>query len=139
MKTVIVPIEGYTGYFISNKGKVYCNLGKGNRDRTKTVEMYEVKPRPGKNGYMRVYARSDKTGKRKDLYVHRLVALHFIPNLHGKKWVNHKNCKRWDNDVRNLEWSTAKENNDYAFKMNRMYRDELGRLTGYFVLRRKVS
>lgn len=41
-------IIGFTGYFISNDGKVFCNLGKGNRNKNKTVKLYEVKPRPTK-------------------------------------------------------------------------------------------
>lgn len=38
---IIKPIEDFDGYFISNKGKVYCNLGKGCReDRRRTVALY---------------------------------------------------------------------------------------------------
>lgn len=31
MKEVIKPIKDYDGYFISNLGKVYCNIGKGGK------------------------------------------------------------------------------------------------------------
>ena len=62
------------------------------------------------NGYARICARQNSTGKRKDLYIHRLVAENFIPNPHHKQYVNHKNTIRNDNRVENLEWCTAKEN-----------------------------
>lgn len=38
---MLKPIQGFTGYFISDDGKVFCNLGKGNRDKNKTVDLYE--------------------------------------------------------------------------------------------------
>lgn len=127
---MLKPIDDFDGYFISDEGKVYCNLGKGNKRNGKTVELYELKPRPTKNGYMRVYCRQISTGKRKDLYIHRLVAQYFIPNSENKKVVNHKNCKRDDNRVENLEWVTTKENVNYAMSLGNLKRDKQ---TGQFI------
>ena len=125
------PIEDFDGYFISDDGKVYCNLGKGNRRRNdKTTELYEINPRPTKNGYMRICCRQMSTGKRKDLYVHRLVAKYFIPNPDNKNVVNHKNCQRDDNRTENLEWCTTKENVGYAVSLGNLKRDEE---TGRFI------
>lgn len=124
------PIEDFDGYFISDDGKVYCNLGKGNRRNDKTTELYEINPRPTKNGYMRIYCRQMSTGKRKDLYVHRLVAKYFIPNPDNKNVVNHKNCQRDDNRAENLEWCTTKENVGYAVSLGNLKRDEE---TGRFI------
>lgn len=124
------PIENYNGYFITDDGKVYCNLGKGNRGNGKTVPYYEIKPRLTRGGYCRVYARNSETGKRKDLYIHRTVAATFIPNPENKPWINHKNCDRTDNRIENLEWCTAKENNAYSEKVGHLIRDVL---TGRFV------
>ena len=122
------PIEDFDGYFISDDGKVYCNLGKGNRRNDKTTELYEINPRPTKNGYMRVYCRQMSTGKRRDLYVHRLVAKYFIPNPDNKNVVNHKNCQRDDNRAENLEWCTTRENIGYAVSLGNLKRDkETGR------------
>lgn len=111
----IVPITNFKGYFISNLGNVYSNLGRGNRDKNKTVEMYQIKPRETKNGYLRVYMRHEDN-KRKDRYIHRLVAIHFIPNIENKKVVHHKDSNRKNNNVNNLEWVTYKENNQYTLK-----------------------
>ena len=130
MGNILKAIKDFDGYFISDDGKVFCNLGKGNRRQGKTVEPYEIKPRPAKNGYMRVYCRQTSTDKRKDLYVHRLVAEYYIPNPHNKKQINHKNCCRSDNRVSNLEWCTSKENNDYTISVGHTIRDKQ---TGRFV------
>ena len=43
MKEIIKPIFNYDGYFISNLGKVYCNIGKGGKN-TNRKELYEIKP-----------------------------------------------------------------------------------------------
>lgn len=132
LKEIIKPIPDFTGYFVSNFGKVYCNLGKGNRDKNKTVKLYEIKPRLTKNGYVRVYARRISTGKRKDLYVHRLVAEIFIANDENKKYVNHINCIRDDNRVENLEWCTARENTNYTKSLNHLIGDKNGRFVSNF-------
>lgn len=110
--TKMVKIKGFDGYYITEEGKVFCNLGKG---------------RPTKGGYLRVCMRNLQTNKRVDKYIHRLVAEHFIPNPQNKRCVNHLDCNRTNNNVKNLEWATYKENNDYAIKLNRNNRDDLGR------------
>lgn len=129
---MIKEIKGFDGYYISDTGDAYCDLGKGNRDRNKRVDMYKLNPRITKNGYERIYARETSTNKRKDIYIHRAVAEAFIPNPENKKYVNHINCKRNDNDVNNLEWVTAKENNDHTFNMNHIIRDEYGKFESNF-------
>lgn len=42
--------------------------------------------------------------------IHRLIAIHFIPNPLNKKEVNHINGITTDYSISNLEWSTPKEN-----------------------------
>lgn len=60
---MLKPIVNYNGYYISDDGTVYCDLGKGNRDRTHRVEKYPIKPRFTKTGYARIYARNSLTGQ----------------------------------------------------------------------------
>lgn len=116
-------IKGFRGYFIRNDGTVWSNLGKGNRCNGKTVELYQVKGRPTKNGYLRVYLRHNETNKRVDKYIHRLVAEYFVENLYNKNIVNHKDSNRQNNHFTNLEWCTQRENLEHAFKFGFMERD----------------
>tara|TARA_B100001063_G_scaffold227047_2_gene237150 strand:- start:848 stop:1315 length:468 start_codon:yes stop_codon:yes gene_type:complete len=67
-----------------------------------------------KVGYKRITFWS-KAQKRVRVTVHRLVAMHFIPNPEGKKMVNHKDGNKLNNHISNLEWCTCKENTRHAF------------------------
>lgn len=131
---VIVPIKDFDGYFISENGKVYCNLNKGSRKRDNNIdkELHEIMPRLTKNGYDRVYLRQTSTNTRKDLYIHRLVAEYFIPNPEKKKYVDHINCIRTDNRKENLRWSTAKENTSHTEEIGHVIRDKKGRYVSNF-------
>ena len=129
---MLIPIEDFDGYFVSEEGTVWCNLGKGYRGKNSVrdrVEPYPLKPRESRNGYMRVYMRQTSTNKRVDRYVHRLVAEAFITHDSSCNIINHKNCNRSDNRVENLEWTTHKGNNAYSMELGHLKRDSL---TGRF-------
>ena len=127
---MLKEIEDFPGYFISEEGKVYCNLGKGNRRVGNTVELYEIKPRPIPTGYLRVYMRRESDFKRLDRYIHRLVAQAFIPNPNNYKYVNHLDTDRGNNRVENLEWCTAKQNTDYTMSVGHVIRTAKGQYKG---------
>lgn len=67
-------------------------------------------------GYLRVelYRVPGKKATRKNMRVHRLVALAWIPNPAGKREVNHKDRDKTNNHRTNLEWTTRKENMQHA-------------------------
>lgn len=52
-----------------------------------------------------------------DRGIHQIVAETFIPNPEKKKYVNHKDGNKKNNDVSNLEWATPRENNLHAYAM----------------------
>ena len=63
---------------------------------------------------------------RKEVSIHRLVALYFIPNPENKPWVNHIDGNTYNNDVSNLEWCTPTENEVHSIKV--LGRDRNSRL-----------
>lgn len=87
-------------YEVSNYGRV----------RNKKTKRFLTQHDNGK-GYLFVSLWKNNKGKRE--YVHRLVALAFIPNPDKKPTVNHKDEDKQNNYVENLEWMTYKENNNY--------------------------
>ena len=100
-------VEGFTGYAVSTHGRVHSSKQKNGRIMSPTI---------GKNGYLSVLL--CRKGEKKRLYVHRLVAMAFIPNPEGKKQVNHKDCSKLNNHVDNLEWMTHQENGQHAWENN---------------------
>lgn len=56
------------------------------------------------------YCRVTLCPGRKDMKVHRLVALHFIENPENKPYVDHIDRNKANNHVDNLRWATQSEN-----------------------------
>lgn len=100
-------VEGYEGlYKVTRSGQVYSVRRK----------IY-MKPQMDKDGYLCVNLRKDGSYKR--FFIHRLVALAYVPNPEGKPTVNHIDEIKTNNDYRNLEWATHKENTNYGTRTER--------------------
>lgn len=56
----------------------------------------------------------NRFGKFKNVDIHRLMAIAFLPNPLNKKQVNHINGIKNDNRLENLEWVTPKENSVHS-------------------------
>lgn len=97
-------VAGYEGqYQVSNFGRVRS---------LKYGKVHLLKPGTNGCGYFQVGFRRD--GNRKLFLVHRLVAEAFIPNPSNFPFINHKDENPANNAVNNLEWCTAKYNNNYG-------------------------
>lgn len=108
-----LPVEGYEGlYEVSDLGRVR-SLGN-NRKR----KMKILKPADNGIGYLMVCL--SKNRKSKFLYVHRLVAITFVPNIFGLKEVNHINEDKTDNRADNLMWCDRKENQNWGTRNSRV-------------------
>ena len=68
---------------------------------------------PNRTGYRKVTLMT-KDGGRKFVRLHRIVALAYLPNPDNKPEVNHIDEDKTNNDVSNLEWTTAKENKAHS-------------------------
>lgn len=72
-----------------------------------------------------------KENKKKKMFIHRLVAIHFIVNIYGKEVVNHKDEDKKNNHHTNLEWMTSGENTRYSIptRMKKAMEDALNKKT----------
>ena len=71
--------------------------------------------------YIGTYGGSPTSGRyiviTKNIYLHRLVAEHFVPNPEGKTNVNHIDGDKRNNRADNLEWCTHQENVDHNWRV----------------------
>ena len=99
---VLKYIPGYENlYSIDTNGNVYSHISNK-----------YLKPNVLNTGYVTVQLFKNKKGKR--LLIHRLVAKTFIPNPNNLPQINHKDENKQNNNVKNLEWCTAKYNMNFG-------------------------
>ena len=91
-----MEINDYSNYLIYDDGRVYSK----NRKRF-------LIPCLRKN-YLRVGLSNSEN--RKWFLVHRLVALHYIPNPNNYPEVDHIDMDKSNNNLNNLQWATSKMN-----------------------------
>jgi hypothetical protein len=99
-----VEIKNCPKWFINFKGDVWSAFNGG-----------VLRPHQnGSGGYMQLIYGSREN--RKKHYIHRLVVETFIGSIPEGYCVNHIDGVKTNNDVKNLEIVTRKENNDHAVK-----------------------
>lgn len=121
-------VAGYSGYEVSNKGRVISRKQK--KDGVLLTQATTSA------GYKYVTLNDDKYTAHTCL-VHRLVAEAFIPNPEHKMTVNHINENKADNRASNLEWATHLEQCNFGSRkrpdINTSMYNENGRLNRKFV------
>ena len=106
-------IKGYEGFYqISNLGRVK-RLKRWNPGKRIFVECESLVAETN-NGYGYLIVSLVKEHRRKNHYVHRLVAETFVENPLNKNCVNHLDCNKKNNIASNLEWVTQRENVLYS-------------------------
>jgi len=93
-----MEIQGYENYLIYPDGRVY----------SKNIKRFKKAYPNLRTKY--IQCQLCKDGKHKTFKIHRLVALHYIPNPENKPEVDHINRDIKDNRVDNLRWATRSEN-----------------------------
>ena len=115
---------GWPEYEVSNFGRVRSRKnGRGSRKKKMVDGYFILKPFVSKLGYPQVIFLRDR--KRKYQYVHRLVALAFVPNPNNYPLVNHKDENRSNNQFNNLEWCTPSYNITYKEAVKRRLETKL--------------
>lgn len=105
-------IPGYPMYAITKDGMVYSFKNKR-----------FLKPHTIKTGLKKKQRRQrvqlfNKDGH-KNLFVHRLVAMTYLPNPDNLPVVNHIDCNTMNNHADNLEWCTDLHNVRHAIENHR--------------------
>lgn len=112
-------VPDFPNYEVSNFGNVRSkdrvSERGGNDARLRGMQLKTHNAR----GYKCVTLYSGCRDKHKQIGVHRLVALAFIPNPDSYPCVNHKDENRENNRVENLEWCTHKYNSNYGTAIER--------------------
>lgn len=117
----INTIKGYEEirdwYFVTSCGRA-ISIRDG--------EIKVLKTRVNKGGYEQITF-SNIEGWIKTCYIHRLVALAYIPNPENKPQVNHIDEVKTHNYVGNLEWVTMEENINYGTRNKKASESMKGR------------
>lgn len=116
-KRPIEPIKGmrvvprYTRYLVSKGGDLYDTL-----EQT-FVPRLEWRSR-GKDEYTKVSIYDPIKGRKRNIVLHRLVALAWVhnPSPETKRFVNHIDGDKRNPHYLNLEWVTPQENNLHAIE-----------------------
>lgn len=107
-------IEGYNNFLISRDGNVYSKISQ---------RQIAILLNP--HGYNRIAL--TKNTKTRKFYIHRLVAIAYIPNPENYEFVNHKDSNKHNNTVENLEWCSGSMN----MKHNAIARNQGRRVIQY--------
>jgi hypothetical protein len=122
MNTITIHEKGID-WLVSEDARIYRpeTITKTSRSRSGKTQIFEsvrpqteIKPWIDKRGYHIVSAKLGN--KRPKVFVHRLVALAFVPGFEEGLSVNHINGNKLDNRPENLEWLTLADNTRHQWR-----------------------
>lgn len=99
-----ITIEDFDNYEINKEGVIKNKITKRLSFGSKNQKGYII---------CRLTYFKDGNTTRKDFYVHYLVAKYFLPNPNNYKYVYHKDGKKTNPHVDNLEWKKTLEEDVY--------------------------
>jgi hypothetical protein len=115
-----ISVPGYEYIEVTRDGRARSVSQQVTRtSRWGTQATYNFRPRElrtwlSTNGYFRVVVQ--RNGKRGPLYLHRLIAMAFVPGYQRDYHVNHINGVKTDNRPENLEWVPNERNVRHAWE-----------------------
>ena len=98
-------IEEFPNYSISNLGNIKNKQGR----------LMIIGKRKSNSGYLQV--RLFNNNKYYYRYIHKLVAIAFLPNPNNYRTVNHIDGNKLNNTILNLEWASDEMQQRHAFLM----------------------
>jgi hypothetical protein len=122
MNTITIHEKGID-WLVSEDARIFRpkTITKTERSRFGNIQTFEsvrpqteIKPWIDKRGYHIVSAKLGD--KRPKMFVHRLVALAFVPGFEDGLSVNHINGNKLDNRPENLEWITLADNTRHQWQ-----------------------
>ena len=96
-------IEEFPNYSISNLGNIKNKQGR----------LMIIGKRKSNSGYLQV--RLFNNNKYYYRYIHKLVAIAFLPNPNNYRTVNHIDGNKLNNTILNLEWASDEMQQRHAF------------------------
>lgn len=104
-----IDIKGWEDFYqISNFGRIKSKQRRNYREKITIGSLNE------ENYY---YCTLQDRKRKQRLFVHRIVAFHFIENPFNLPIINHKDGNPMNNRVENLEWCDYSYNQIHAMKM----------------------
>jgi hypothetical protein len=91
-----MEVQGFPDYLIYQDGRV---------QNKKTGRILKTNKH---QGYL--YLNICKNNKSYTKYIHRLIAIHYIPNPNNYSHIDHKDRNRSNNNIDNLRWVTPIQN-----------------------------